>query len=85
MQMTSKELSDDLLHMRRSDPVPNRFVMPKVKGGSVFEVCVAGRSPQFEIYALVLVKCERNEDPNLDTCRGGKMDVIEVEAGSCRR
>lgn len=84
MQMhDDRSLSDDLLHMRRSDPLPNRFVLPRVKKGRVFEVCVAGRSARFEIYAIVLVKCEGHEVAEMDTCRGGKIGLLDVRAGSC--
>lgn len=76
-------LSDDLFHSRESDPAPNRFHIPDVKAGTVFRFCMAGRSPKFEIYRLVFVKCKTNKNPALDTCKGGKVGVMNLATTSC--
>lgn len=76
-------LSDDLLHSRDSDPAPNRFHIPDVVAGITFRFCIAGRSPRFEIYRLVFVKCKSNKNPALDTCKGGKVGVMNLARTAC--
>lgn len=76
-------MSDDLFHSRDSDPAPNRFHIPDVTAGTTFRFCIAGRSPRFEIYRLVFVKCKTNTNPALNTCKGGKVGVWNLPTTAC--
>lgn len=42
----------------------HRFIIPKVKKGQMFRVCISGRSYRYEVFKLFVFKCYGN------TCHG---------------
>lgn len=44
-------------HFKTIDFDGHRFLIPNVKKGETFEVCIAGRSKKYEMYRLILKKC----------------------------
>lgn len=44
------------------------FIIPNVQSGAPFEICISGRSFKYEVYKLIVAKC------NSALCRGGKPD-----------
>lgn len=45
-------------HFKTIDFDGHRFLIPRIKKGEVFEVCIAGRSKKYEMFRLILKKCE---------------------------
>lgn len=45
------------MFMKTIDHNGHRFLVPNVKKGEVFKVCLAGRSFRYEMFRLVLIKC----------------------------
>lgn len=41
-----------------------RFLIPNVRKGEIFQLCIAGRSKKYEMYRIIAVKCEG------DGCKG---------------
>lgn len=60
------------------DHDPHTMVVPDVTKGETFKVCVHGRSSKFEVFRVVLVKCEGYR------CIGGRYhDIAERETSPC--
>lgn len=57
-------IADDL---KTIDNNGHRFVVPEGNGKEVMELCVSGRSYRFELFRLILVKCDDN---NSAVCKG---------------
>lgn len=56
----------------------HRFIIPGVKKNRTFTVCMAGRSKKYEMYQLILVKCEDMY------CRGGIMKgLFDMKPSKC--
>lgn len=60
------------------DHDPHTFIVPNVTKEEEFEVCIHGRSTRFEVFRVVLVKCEGYR------CIGGRYhDIAERETSPC--
>lgn len=56
----------------------HRFIISGVKRNRAFRVCMAGRSKKYEMYQLILVKCEDMY------CKGGIMKgLFDMKASKC--
>lgn len=53
------------------DHNPHTMIVPEVEEGEKFKVCVYGRSSKFEVFRVVLVKCEGYR------CIGGRYHDIQ--------
>lgn len=69
-------ISDDL---KTIDFNGHRFLVPNVVKWKKFQICISGRSKLFELYRLVLVKCEGF------SCEGGILEGLKkLRPSNCR-
>lgn len=54
----------------------HRFIIPNVRAGETFNVCISGRSFRYELFKLALIKCEGR------FCTGGIMQNLRPLASS---
>lgn len=67
-------------HFKTIDFNGHRFIIPGVKKGEVFKVCIAGRSKLYEMFRLVFVKCWGKY------CQGGIMYgnmLFDLQPSAC--
>lgn len=56
----------------------HRFLIPNVVAGQMFKICLSGRSKKYEMYQLVLIKCEGMY------CNGGIMKgLFDMKPSKC--
>lgn len=66
-------IADDL---KTIDNNGHRFVVPESNGNEVMEVCVSGRSYKFELFRVILVKCDES---NSAVCKGSFWFAKDLE------